>query len=237
MTSTNHKLIALAVLLGMWTASTGLLRSATAQTGVDSQRELAEARATIARLEDQLADMQARLAEQVAMAAKMQAVCEALKKESAVMRQRMQQSQAERDERLQGLVAVSDGLQQMSAEKAKLEAENKQLKAENDRLRKLAGVAAEPTEPQVPDPQPPKPPALVDGRVLEVTDSGIVTVSFGADDGLQVGHRLLIYRQVGDQGRYIGEVHVVRTAAKTSACKPFMKMGAIRKGDQVASRL
>ncbi len=84
---------------------------------------------------------------------------------------------------------------------------------------------------------PGAPPLLVGGEVVAVGENGEIVVSFGASDGVAIGHRLEVYRLQGAEGIYVAQVEVVRPAAKTSVCKAVQTMGSIRKGDRVTSKL
>jgi len=80
-------------------------------------------------------------------------------------------------------------------------------------------------------------PDLVDGEVLSISAEGEVEISFGAADGLRVGHQLEVYRLLSTEGIYVGRIEVVRTTAKTSICKSTAPHITVRKGDRVTSKL
>lgn len=93
-----------------------------------------------------------------------------------------------------------------------------------------------------PNPAPPnpnEPPHLVDGTVLAVGAEGQVQISFGANDGLKLGHRLDVYRLTGGQGIYIGRLEVVNIESDKSICKSILEFerDTIRPGDRVASKI
>jgi hypothetical protein len=88
---------------------------------------------------------------------------------------------------------------------------------------------------------PPKPedlPPKVDG-VIRAVNGEMIEISLGSDDGLKVGHRLDIYRMVGDQGVYVGRMELVKTAATASVGKMVsgFEKKEPQKGDRVATRL
>lgn len=74
----------------------------------------------------------------------------------------------------------------------------------------------------------------LDGAVLAVADNSI-QVSLGADDGLQVGHTLEVYRD----GLYVGRA-VVRAVKPDHAVAELVKefaRGVVQRGDKVTTRL
>lgn len=74
----------------------------------------------------------------------------------------------------------------------------------------------------------------LDGAVLAVADNSI-QVSIGADDGLQVGHTLEVYRD----GLYVGRA-VVRAVKPDHAVAELIKefaRGVVQRGDKVTTRL
>ena len=78
----------------------------------------------------------------------------------------------------------------------------------------------------------------VDGLVMAVSNTGLIEVSIGEDDGLLAGHTLEVYR-IGDRGTYLGKVSVTKLEPNKAACKilPEFRKGTIQKGDRVASKL
>jgi len=97
--------------------------------------------------------------------------------------------------------------------------------------------AASATPLAAPPSDPGRLPDLVDGEVLSVSAEGEVEISFGATDGLRVGHQLEVYRLLSTEGIYVGRIEVVRTTAKTSTCKATAPHFTFRKGDRVTSKL
>jgi seryl-tRNA synthetase len=76
-------------------------------------------------------------------------------------------------------------------------------------------------------------PAL-DGDVIAVAE-GMIEVSLGADDGLQVGHTLEVYRS----GEYLGRA-VVRAVKADHAIAELVKgfsRGIVQRGDKVTTKL
>ena len=74
----------------------------------------------------------------------------------------------------------------------------------------------------------------LDGDVLAVAENSI-EVSLGADDGLQVGHTLEVYRS----GQYVGRA-VVRSVRPDRSIAVLVKeftRGIVQRGDRVTTRL
>ncbi len=74
----------------------------------------------------------------------------------------------------------------------------------------------------------------IDGDVVAVAE-GVIQVSLGGDDGLQVGHTLEVYR--GDQ--YVGRAVVRAVRPDHAIAEPvreFMR-GVVQRGDKVTTRL
>jgi len=82
-------------------------------------------------------------------------------------------------------------------------------------------------------------PPRVEGVVLAVPSRDLIQISIGADDGLQVGHTLEVFRSSGGVNRYVGRVQVVETHPDAAVCsvdQTFLK-SPIQRGDRVASRI
>lgn len=78
-------------------------------------------------------------------------------------------------------------------------------------------------------------PPAIDGLVQAVGERNLIEVSLGADDGLQSGHELEVYRN----NTYLGRV-VIRKAAPNAAVAeiiPQYRVGTIRVGDRVATKV
>ena len=75
----------------------------------------------------------------------------------------------------------------------------------------------------------------LDGIVLDVSDSNLVEISVGSDDGLRKGHKLEISR--GD--RYLGRIVIVDAFPKRAVAEiiPEFRQGRIRRGDRVFTKV
>ncbi len=74
----------------------------------------------------------------------------------------------------------------------------------------------------------------VDGVVTKVGIKGLLEISIGEDDGIQVGYTLDVFRD----NSYLGKVTVLKTAPDQSVVKiiPKFKQGPIKEGDRVATK-
>lgn len=97
-----------------------------------------------------------------------------------------------------------------------------------------------PVEPRRDGPNPP--PNKVKGTIVEVSprETGLVTLSVGAEDGLQTGHTLEVYR-LKPEPKYLGRLRVVsvqprRAAARLEDARTRARV-TLRPGDAVASEL
>lgn len=124
-------------------------------------------------------------------------------------------------------------------------AEIEQLKKEVERLRleniKLVRQVAEfrhtaPVEPKTPELPPPP---VADGIVLAVSPQGLVEISIGSDDGIQVGHELEVIREAQGQAKYLGRI-VIRRTRPERAVGEILKdraKGPIQANDRVMTKV
>jgi hypothetical protein len=82
-------------------------------------------------------------------------------------------------------------------------------------------------------------PPRVEGQVEAVLGGGMTEISIGADQGLQKGHKLDVYRVAPNGNKYVGRVEVLKTAPDKSVCKviPSFQQSEVQKGDRVASKI
>jgi hypothetical protein len=120
----------------------------------------------------------------------------------------------------------------------------KQLEEENDHLakdnQKLAAggptyTSAKPRETRNP------PPENVQGRIRDVSPSGLVRISLGSDVGLAKGNTLEVYRlntQAPDLSKYLGRIKIIEVTATEAVAQPITKpSGPLQAGDQVSSQI
>jgi len=195
--------------------------------------ELLRAQAVIKQLTAQVAKLEAQVDQQQQVIAQLRAEREALQAELAKNRAELVQSVADRDRRLLATVEMAGQLKKVLAEVA-------QLKAENKKLRELVPKTEDRTKPSSPSAAPSRsaePPAISGAEVLRVEADGSVVISAGAADGLRVGHKLQVYRDLGDHGIYVGQIEIVQASSKTAKCTTLKLQDTVRQGDRVTARL
>jgi cell division protein FtsL len=75
----------------------------------------------------------------------------------------------------------------------------------------------------------------VDGIVVNIGEKDLLEISVGSDDGIQVGHKLDVFRD----NEYLARVRVVKTSPDRAVVEiiPEFRKGLIRKGDRVATEI
>lgn len=124
---------------------------------------------------------------------------------------------------------------------AKYEERSQQLTDANEIIRRNEydrGVLAERT---------PKPPPVVNGIVKEIRENltgstKLVQISLGSDDGMQVGHTLIVYRPAqknNGRPKYLGKIELVRVTADQAVGTVIDsdKNGVIERNDNVTTQL
>lgn len=159
-----------------------------------------------------------------------QKTLEALRGEVSELRDNIRQTESDKEQQFQELVAAKDELFQAQGERERLNAKNLELLEQISKLKLvLDRKGIDENEPV--DGIPPK----VDGIVLAINDQGLVEVSLGSDDGLREGHQLEVYRS----NKYLGRIQIVKAAADKAVGKVLAqyRQGYIQKDDRVATRL
>jgi hypothetical protein len=175
---------------------------------------------------------------------KSKAAIEQLRADLAKSQALVQQLQAERaalqDEMAKARAVAQNQAAQYQAELEVLRTQIKTHQAELVKLMTRDTVKPPAAKPPADNP-PPKPedlPPPVDGVIRAVTGE-LIEISLGADNGLKKGHRLDIYRVVGDQGIYVGRMELDKigpTASVGKMVSGFEKKEP-QKGDRVATRM
>jgi hypothetical protein len=121
----------------------------------------------------------------------------------------------------------------------------KQLEEENDRLAKdnqklVSGGATYSAASKVKESRNP-PLENVQGRIRDVSPSGLVRISLGSDVGLAKGNTLEVYRlntQAPDLSKYLGRIKIIEVTATEAVAQPITKpSGPLQAGDQVSSQI
>src|SRR5262249_12081762 len=80
------------------------------------------------------------------------------------------------------------------------------------------------------------PPGKVEGRAAIAQEDGLVCVNVGADDGLEKGHTLEVFRL--EPPIYVGTIRIIETKPKEAVGKLVRKPNEpIKVGDVVANRI
>ena len=162
-----------------------------------------------------------------------QVTLEKLRNEIEGLRTDIDTARTERDNHFQKVVELEDQLAQSRGELDRLQKRNGELVADISKYQ----LALQDAQIQLDREGPPR----VDGVILASRSTGYVEISLGADDGLEKGHELDVYR-VGPtvaENKYLGKVRVVQTEPDRSVAQilPTYKRGTIQKEDRVATRL
>lgn len=143
-------------------------------------------------------------------------------------------AQKERDDHFNGVVKLTDQVNQLENEKETLRLRNVDLAKDVGRadqlLRKL-GYDKNRDYSEVPP--------TVDGTILATTGAGLVEISLGSDQGLIEKHQLEVYRKAGGQNTYVGRIEVVKTSPDRAVCKIDAKFqqSNMMVGDRVATKI
>ena len=154
----------------------------------------------------------------------------ALEAEILKARQDLKLAQQERDDNFLKVVEFTDKLNQSEATREQLGTRNSQLVnqiADMDRVMQKHGLTVNSLVSHI----PPK----VEGIVMDISDSDLVEISIGHDDGLKVGHTLDVFRG----NTYLGRIIVRKTAPDRAVGEIVkeLKRGQIKKGDHVTTKL
>ncbi len=155
-----------------------------------------------------------------------------LEAEVARVREENDKLRRQRDQYLRQAVQADEQLAQIRNEYDRLRKRNGELVAQVNQLQiRLQDLKALPVE------GPPR----VEGLVSAVNQKGYVVVTLGSDDGLETGHRLIVYRDGsnGQPAKFVGELEIVQTDRDRAFARvvPGITRERIRRGDRVATRL
>ena len=80
-----------------------------------------------------------------------------------------------------------------------------------------------------------QPPAGIRGTVTQVRPGGIIEISIGLDSGLMKGHHLDVVRNRGRDSSYIGKIEITDVAADRAVAKvmPEFRRGVVQRNDEV----
>lgn len=152
-----------------------------------------------------------------------------LTKEVETLRTEIRDTQSDRDETFDRVVALTDQIHQEQGENERLGERNIQLAeqlASADLVLNRHGLHRDLPVDGIPP--------LLKGKVLAIDRDDMVEVSLGTDDGLRVGHTLEVFRG----SKYLGRLQVMAASTDRAVAKviPGFKKGIIQKDDDVATR-
>jgi predicted nuclease with TOPRIM domain len=210
------------------------------------ERNKREAMQRLAQLETLKADLQSKvdvtqdenakyatqLKEAIAAADNATRVLESIRQENSQLREQNNAVKKERDDAFTEVVKLQDGLAQAQAEFSKMFARNKDLNTLLAQMRSVindAGIQLNRKQ-------------TVTGLVQAIDQSrGLVEISVGFDDGLEVGMELDVFRtgSTDTQPQYMGRIKLTTVNPDVSVgqiLKDYSK-GTIQRRDHVATRL
>jgi hypothetical protein len=159
-----------------------------------------------------------------------QARLTALETEIAATRLRLRDTEADLDDKFGKVVVLTDTLNQAEGVKANLGERNRQFADQITRMKLVMDVHGLDEMSPVRHIAP-----RVEGRVLAVSNTDLVEVSIGSDDGIKTGHVMQVYR--GNQ--YLGQITIRSTSPDRSVglIDKKMQRGKIQKDDNVTTKL
>ena len=151
-------------------------------------------------------------------------------KQNEDLRGSLRDTQLARDNTFDQVVVLTDKRNELEGTRQILTERNAQLTKENA----LATHVLTRNGLSIHTPVDGKPP-VVEGQILRIGASDLLEISIGADDGLQKGHTLEVFRN----NSYLGRVIVRDTAPDRSVVQiiPEFRKGIIKVGDRVATKL
>jgi hypothetical protein len=169
------------------------------------------------------------------------AALQATQKESSIfrgevegLRSEAEKAQSDRDAHFKEVVKITDEMHQMLNEMTELKSRNTTLAADLAKAKEVLRHFDLNENTDISG-TPPR----VEGLVNAVLGGGLTEISIGADQGLQKGHRLDVYRVAPTGNKYVGRIEVLKTAPDKSVCKiiPSFQQSEVQKGDRVASKI
>jgi uncharacterized protein YlxW (UPF0749 family) len=185
-------------------------------------------RATLADLRTQIDDALARV--KIAEASRLKADTEL-----ATLRVELEKTQQAHDIQLANVGKLTDDAHNLANEINRLQAINDSLTGELAKAESVLRFWNKSKDDDISGIPPD-----VDGLVRAVTGEGRyrnVEISIGADDGLHIGHQLVVYRGDADP-RIVGKIEVVEARPDVSVCKilPEYLQSPIQANDRVKAR-
>jgi hypothetical protein len=193
-------------------------------------------------IKDELKTIEKSLAEKDQSERKAVAALKATQDESAQFRTEVEglRSEAEkalrdRDAHVREVVNVTDEMHQLQNELNELKTRNTAMASDMVRARDVLRHYDLSENTDISG----TPPSGLDGHVTAVLGGGMTEISIGADQGLQKGHKLEVYRVAPNGNKYVGRIEVLKTSPDKSVCKVLssFQQSELQKGDRVASKI
>jgi len=147
--------------------------------------------------------------------------------EVTVLRKDVLDAQAERDQRFEEVVKLTDQFKNAQGEYERIREREVQLAQQVAKMRtKLRSLGAHEDMPAEP--------ATVKGKIVALGPSDTIEVDLGTDDGIRTGLKLEVYRD----NKYVARVEVLTATSDKAVAKvvPGFKTTPLQKGDNVATR-
>jgi len=148
----------------------------------------------------------------------------------AQLREQVRTTQLDRDKQFQRVVALTDEVHQLRGDQARLATRRDQLVAQVQ----MMDTVLKAHDLDINTPVTEIPPRL-DGVITGVSQDKFIEVSLGSDDGLRIGHQLIVFRE----GKFLGRA-VVRKISSDRAVAELLaefREGPVQRGDRVATKV
>lgn len=209
-------------------------QAARAQQVAKLETEKAAIQAERDQLLKEEAQLKQDLREAVASVQAAQAMLDSKLKEVEQLRTDINDQIRERNEQFAQVVQKTDELNQATNELTRLKDTNVRLSQQMAH----AKLVLERNNLRLESPVDGVPPP-VDGIVLASSPNGLVELSLGSDDGLERGHKLVVFRRSAAGSTYLGQVEVVTTQPDRAVARILQesRRGNIERDDRVATRI
>ena len=153
-----------------------------------------------------------------------------LETEIAAARLRLRDTEADLDDKFGQVVALTDSLNQAKGLQVRIDERNTQLALQVTRMKTVMNARGLDENSLVVHLAP-----WVDGVITDISNTNLVEVSIGSDDGLKQGHLLQV-----DRGKTsLGQITISKTSPDRSVgtIDKTMQRGRMQKGDNVTTKL
>jgi hypothetical protein len=160
----------------------------------------------------------------------------ALRTEADKLREENKTARADRDDIFKKIVALTDQINNVAAERLRLEKTNRDLTDELAKARECFNYYKINYKG---DYKGKEPPVGLEGQVTDASHADLIEISIGSDDGLRVGHKMEVVRLGAGVKTYVGRVQVMNVSPDRAACRPdpAMLRSPIQRGDRVYANL